>query len=161
MKIREATLNDISLITQLIQDSFLDVAKRFHLTKENCPKHPSNCTGEWIDADFDKGKRYFILEDPNPVGCVAIEKAGEDLFYLERLAVLPQHRRQGYGLALTHHVFKQVKASSGHRISIGIIDEQTDLKNWYTKIGFHVTETKTYPHLPFTVTLMEISLDDP
>ena len=87
-----------------------------------------------------------------------MEKASEDLYYLERLAVVPDERGQGYGKMLVNHVFERVGELSGRKISIGTIDEQVELKAWYEGIGFHVTETKKFPSLPFTVAFMEYEL---
>ena len=40
--IRKAHSHDVSVLSGLIRDSFCDVAERFGITPENCPKHPSN-----------------------------------------------------------------------------------------------------------------------
>jgi hypothetical protein len=39
-----ATKKDIDRLARLIRHSFADVARRFALTPQNCPKHPSNYT---------------------------------------------------------------------------------------------------------------------
>jgi len=50
-----------------------DVAERFNLTRDNAPRHPSNCTAEWVQEDMERGVSYFIIEDENHVaGCVAL-----------------------------------------------------------------------------------------
>jgi hypothetical protein len=120
------------------------VAERFALTLENCPKHPSNCTDEWVENDFARGVAYYILEsDGTPVGCVALEKANSELCYLERLGILPESRR---------------KALGAKQIGIGIISDDTELKLWYHRIGFAEKETKEFAHLPFLVTFMSYEL---
>jgi len=55
VRIRKANPFDVSLLSGLIRDSFYDVAERFGITPENCPKHPSNCTDKWIERDFRRG----------------------------------------------------------------------------------------------------------
>jgi N-acetylglutamate synthase-like GNAT family acetyltransferase len=158
--IRKASSADVALLTQLIRHSYRDVADRFKLTPANCPKHPSNCTDEWVKNDFDRrGVSYFILEHRGmPVGCVAIEKANPDLCNLERLAVLPRERKKGLGSQLVEHVFRTAKELEAKKISIGIIAKQTELKQWYQKIGFIEGETKKFSHLPFLVTFMAYEL---
>jgi ribosomal protein S18 acetylase RimI-like enzyme len=152
---RKADHRDLSLLAAIIRDSYRDVAERFGLTSENCPKHPSNCTEGWIKKDFVRGVVYYILEHNYiPIGCVALEKAGSDLCYLERLAVSPAFRRNGFGKMLVEYIFDQAKTRKISRISIGIISEQTELKSWYRKLGFIVGETKEFSHLPFLVTFM-------
>lgn len=51
MHIREANSRD-SILSGLIRDAFRGVAETFGLTRENCPKHPSNCTDEWIENEI-------------------------------------------------------------------------------------------------------------
>ena len=117
--IRQAVSADISLLSSLIRESFRDVAERFSLTNENCPKHPSNCTDQWIENDLAKGITYYVLKsNGTPAGCVALEKATPDLTYLERLAVLPKSRRRGLGKALVDHLFAQARTAGARQISI-------------------------------------------
>jgi len=158
--IRDAEPQDTESIAGIIRRSFRDVAVRFSLTQDNCPKHPSNCTRDWVESDLKRGVHYFILLDDNePIGCVGLEKAGSDQCYLERLAVLPERRRNGFGRRLAGYALSQAKAGRAHRVSIGIIAEQTELKEWYARLGFTTNETKSFPHLPFQVTFMEVRID--
>lgn len=157
--IREARSGDVPLLSGLIRNSFRDVAERFGLTSENCPGHPSNCTEEWIQRDLSMGVMYFILErDATPAGSAALEIRDADICFLERLAVLPEERRKGFGRSLVDHVFGQARALRAELISIGIIAEQRELKLWYQKIGFKTGETKKFARLPFLVMFMSYEL---
>ena len=99
--IRSATQKDVELLAEIIREAFRDVALRFALTRDNCPRHPSNCTTDWIAADMARGVQYFILdEDHKPVGCVGVERANTEVCYLERLAVLPEMRGRHFGLPI-------------------------------------------------------------
>lgn len=159
MQIRNANSREVPVLSALIRDAFRNVAEAFGLTRENCPKHPSNCTDEWIENDLERGVIYYLLEkDGISAGCVALEKAGPDLCYLERLAVLPEYRRNGYGKALVHHVFAQARGLGAQKISIGIIADDTNLKRWYKKLGFVEIETQAFEHLPFFVTFMSYEI---
>jgi len=161
ISIRDARPQDAETIAGVIRRSFQDVAVRFSLTRDNCPKHPSNCATAWVEADLERGVQYFILShNSEPIGCVGLEKAGSDLFYLERLAVLPERRRNGFGRRLVDHALSLAEAGNAHRVSIGVIAEQTELKEWYARLGFVEKETKRFPHLPFRVTFMELNIDD-
>jgi len=159
MHIREADSGEIPALSDLIRDAFRDVAETFGLTRENCPKHPSNLTDEWIEYDLDRGVIYYVLEnDGISAGCVALEKAGPDLCYLERLAVLPANRRNGFGKALVDHVIAQARGLGAKKISIGVIADDTNLKRWYRKLGFVELETQAFEHLPFLVTFMSYEI---
>ena len=158
-RIREADSDDVSLISGLVSECFRDVAERFNLTLENCPKHPSHYTDEWVEKDLARGVTYYVLEnDVMALGCVAIEKADSDIFYLERLGVLPEARRNGHGRALVDHIMSQAKRIGAKQISIGIIADDTELKRWYLKMGFVEGETKEFDHLPFFVVFMTFAL---
>jgi N-acetylglutamate synthase-like GNAT family acetyltransferase len=143
---------DAERLCEIIRRSFRDVADRFGLTPENAPRHPSNCTEEWIRDEIGRGTAYFVLEIENhAVGCVALQQADPEVCYLERLAVLPEYRRRGFGEALVSHVLSEAKKLGATRVEIGIIAEHTELKDWYEKLGFIETASRTFPHLPFTV----------
>jgi len=158
-KIRVCTKEDTQVLAETIRRSFQDVAERFGLTPENAPSHPSNCTVDWIRKDMERGVTYFAIENKNHVvGCVALERANPEVCYLERLSVLPDQRRCGFGKALVNHVLSEAKRLGVNYVSIGIIAEQTELKNWYKRMGFVEGESKKFPHLPFLVTFMSYDM---
>ncbi len=159
MVIRQASLVDVSLLVNLLRRSFMDVARRFNLTVENCPKNPAFCTEQRVKDDFDRGLEYYILENNGqPLGCVALEKAGPEVCYLERLAVLPEQRRKGFGKLLVDRVLDRARKIGSRRVEIGIISAQTELKSWYENIGFLQKGTKKFDHLPFIVAFMSKEL---
>ena len=153
--IRRCTKQDVQILTDTIRQSFLTVAKRFGLNEENAPRHPSNCTADWIERDMSRGVVYFVIDTENGiVGCVALERANPEVCYLERLAVLPGHRTHGFGKALVNYALSQAKDLGSRRVDIGIIAQDAALKGWYKKIGFVEGESKEFSHLPFRVTFM-------
>ena len=155
MKIEQANKCDISILVTLLRDSFKDVAQKYGLTIENCPKHVAFYTKERLDEDFDKGMKYYILYvDNEPYGCVALKQAKPEVCYLGRLAVLPEHRNKGYGEALVNYIFKQADLSGAQREEIGMISKDRKLKNWYRKFGFVNKGTKKFNDFPFTVAFM-------
>lgn len=159
--IRTGTIEDIGILTEIIRKSFRDVAERFNLTEENAPSHPSNCTHNWIRHDMERGVTYFILGNEKIIaGCVACEQASSEVCYLERLAVLPEKRNQGLGKALVEHVLLKARELGADCVSIGIIAEHTELKNWYKKLGFVEGETRKFLNLPFMVTFMSCNLKE-
>jgi N-acetylglutamate synthase-like GNAT family acetyltransferase len=162
MTIRPAHTDDVRTVVSLLRRACATVARRFGLTEENCPKSPAFYTEDRVKADLERGVQYYFLEEQGEVcGCVALEKARPDVGYLERLAVLPEHRSKGYGGALVRHVLTQAESMGLKRIGIGIIDEDAPLREWYRRFGFVLTGTKKFDHLPFTVAFMEKELPEP
>ena len=157
--IRKATINDSELLSKIISESYRDVAQRFSLKLENCPKHPSNCDTSWIESDIARGVQYFLLsQNGNPIGCVALEIQDSNICYLERLSVLPEMRGNHFGVNLVQYIIDYAFSNGVYKISIGIIDKHTELKEWYKNFGFIEMETKSFPHLPFQVCFMELEL---
>jgi ribosomal protein S18 acetylase RimI-like enzyme len=141
---------------RVIRDSFKTVASEFALTRKNCPTHPSFVTARQLDELQRKGLKFFgLFLGDKQIGFVAVEKADKTLYYIEKLAVLPPYRHAGYGRTLMEFALNYVRKSMGEKVSLGVIDEHTVLKNWYKTIGFEETITRKYDHLPFTVCFME------
>ena len=158
--IAEAAETDADLLASLIREAFADVAVRFGLTPENSPTHPSNCTPDWIRAAFAKGIRHFLLTTPEgPAGCVALEQANTDVCYLERLAVLPAYRRNGFGEALVSYTVDRARELGARRVELGMVAAQTELREWYERLGFSVTSVVRFEGKRFEVAFMRKALD--
>jgi ribosomal protein S18 acetylase RimI-like enzyme len=141
---------------RVIHDSFITVANDLSLTPGNAPTNPAFLAFEKLKEAVSKGVLFFgLFANARQAGLVAVEQAGDTTYYMERLAVLPEFRHQGFGVKLMDFVFEYVKNCGGHKVSIAVIDENQVLKQWYLKYGFRLTEVKRYPHLPFTVCFME------
>ena len=111
-----------------------------------------------------KGVRYFLTQSESEgraVGCVALEQASAEVCYLERLAVLPEHRKLGLGSSLVEFVSREAAKLGAARLEIGLIARQEELVTWYGKRGFVLTGTKNFDHLPFGVAFMTRELDRP
>ncbi len=139
----------------VIRESFLTVAEEFNLTIENAPTNPAFIKLSDLVKMREKGIVMFaVFSEDTQIGFVAIENAGEDKYYMEKLAVLPEYRHKGYGKMIMDFVFDFVRENGGKRVEIGIINENTILKQWYQDYGFREIELKRFGHLPFTVCLM-------
>lgn len=148
---------ELAKSVRVIREAFDTVAKELNLTETNCPTNPAFTNIGNLKAMKEKGIKLFGLynNDDIQVGFVAVERAGESLFYMERLAVLPEFRHGGLGKQLMDFVFDYVKKGKGAKVSIGIINENAILKKWYQDYGFKETALKKFSHLPFTVCMME------
>ena len=86
--------------------------------------------------------------------CCRQESKGRPVLHGE-IGRVPRLPAQGYGRQLIDAAVRAVKEAGGRRISIGIINENTVLKEWYKSNGFTETEIKEFPHLPFSVCYLE------
>lgn len=143
----------------VIREAFGTVAKEFGLTKENCPTNGAFIEISRLVSDKEKGNRMFGLFIENKqIGFVSVAKKDDIVYEMEKLSVLPECRHMGYGRILMDYVKEYVKALNGKAVTIGIIDENTILKKWYSSYGFVEMGKRVFAHLPFTVCFMELIL---
>lgn len=141
---------------RVIRESFITVADELNLTKETAPANAAFIEYGDMQKLVDRNAVLFgMYNGAEQIGFFAVEAKADNLYYLNKLAVLPAYRHQGCGGRALEFVFEYVESRGGGTISIGIINEHTLLKNWYGRYGFTVSTVKTYPHLPFTVCMME------
>jgi GNAT superfamily N-acetyltransferase len=155
---RIASESEIEESAAVVRAAFAGIATEFGLTQTNCPSHPAFLTADALRAMRDRGSTMFgLFEGERQVGFVAVEKASEAVHCVEKLAVLPEHRHAGYGRRLMEFASEHVRAAGGRTVSIGIVNENRVLKDWYLSLGFRETGAKRFPHLPFEVCFMEKS----
>lgn len=160
-QIHDVTAEFLPECLQVIQKSFATVAEEFGLAQDNCPKHTSFMTIQQLKNHMEWGWIMFALFDgKKPIGYAALSKENEKTFELHNLAVLPEYRKRGYGKILVNYAKEKAYKENGIIIKIGIIEEDTTLKNWYIKNSFKHTGTKKFDHLPFTVGFMEWRIYD-
>lgn len=157
--IRQLKYSDLESCVKVIRESFATVAMDFELTEQNCPNHTSFIKLEKLQNQFNKGSQmfgYYCSEEI--VGYVSLSKVDNITYELNNLAVLPEYRHKGYGTELMEFCKAMVKERGGNKITIGIIEENPTLKDWYAAYGFIHTGTQRFEHLPFIVGRMELIL---
>ncbi len=156
MDIRQLNVEQIPCALEVIHQSFRTVADEFGLTPENCPTHPAFLTAERLREHVADGLQLFgYYAGEALAGVIGIKQQNPREFEIERLAVLQEYRHRHFGAKLMIHAWEQIVREGGKKACIGIIDENTVLKQWYARQGFVVTGTTRFPHLPFTVCFME------
>jgi len=111
---------------------------------------------------MEKGVRHYVLEkNGSACGCAALEMIRPEVCYLERLCVLPEFRGLGFGSTLVNHVIGAGRNIKADRLEIGIIAADIRLRNWYEHLGFTLTHTAHFAHLPFEVAFLVLELKQP
>ena len=148
--------NDLPEYAEIIRRSFATVARDFSLTKENCPGHTSFITNDRLASKIKDGYYPFgCYKGDKLVGFVSLADMGGGVYEMDNLAVLPEYRHLGYGKKLLDFCKIKVSKLGGSKITIGIVEENIVLKDWYAANGFVHTGMKRFEHLPFTVGFME------
>jgi ribosomal protein S18 acetylase RimI-like enzyme len=157
--IREIRFDELDACAAVIRQSFATVAKEFGLTEQNCPSNGAFIKTERLAEMWLNGtKAYGLFAANELVGVMQLWEAASAEFELNKVAVLPSHRHAGYGAQLLEYARRIVREKGGSKITIGIIEDNKVLRDWYLKHGFLHTGTKVYPHLPFTVGFMEMEV---
>ena len=152
---------DFAEAAAVVRSGFQTQARRFGLTRENCPAHPSFADAGRLQKIPESGGVFFCsYRDNSVVGCVAVEPSRDQdgTWYLEKLVVTPECRSTGLGSLLLEHGCHAAKEFGGSKVSIGLIDSDEELKAWYQNRGFEPTGTRDFEHLPFTVCFMARNL---
>ena len=157
--IRPIEEQELEECASVIRAGFLSVAKEFGITKENAPTNGAFLEKEQLIEERAKGHRmYAAVQGATLIGYLQLEKSTPEIYFLQKLVVLPEYRRLGIGKALLDYAKERVVEWGGDKLSIGIIEENTVLKNWYLSYGFEPITTRRFEHLPFTVGFMELKL---
>lgn len=150
----------LNICLEIIRNSFITVTEEFCLTENNCPSHTAFIKIDKLKKQFDEDRPMFLFyQDFVPCGYFSLANCSDNEWELNNLAVLPEYRHSGIGNAMVEYAIAFIKSYGGNKISIGIIEENTILKNWYLKLGFKHTATRKFEHLPFTVGFMELELE--
>ncbi len=158
--IRRLAHGDVAAGAQVIRQAFWTVAENFGLTEENCPTNGAFLRDEALVEELERGTAlYGLFDEGGMAGFVALKRKDDAVFYLEKLAVLPERRRRGYGAALVGHAAETARKAGGGTLSIGVMYENRGLVRWYERNGFARKETRTFAHLPFVVCFMARSLE--
>ena len=137
--------DDFSVLAKLLNEAFSTVAEEFGLTKENSPTNNAFVTADALQLQLTESREFYSCEDKEkPIGFIAIEKSSKepDTFYIEKMAVHPDYRHRGTGRLLMDFAIKRIVEFGGKRISIGLINSNIVLKNWYQAQGFSEFEVK-------------------
>lgn len=151
-------------IAKIIRTSFKTVADEFGINRKNAPAHPSFTTVRWLKDRKSSDAKFFglFLVPRGPhrlgkkqIGFVIVEKENDDTYWIEKLVVLPEYRHGGSGEKLVGFAIDYIREQGGKKVALSMMNEHTVLKTWYKKLGFKEVSTRSYPHLPFTVCMME------
>jgi diamine N-acetyltransferase len=153
--------DDLAACVNLLRSAFGTVAKDFGLTEISAPTNAAFTTLDNLRTHVQNGLAFYgMFGDASLIGCVAIKqsKADKSIFYIERLAVAPEDRHRGHGAKLLSFACGRILARGGKTASIGLMDNNERLKQWYKSKGFAQHDCRRIEHLPFKVCFMSRDL---
>jgi RimJ/RimL family protein N-acetyltransferase len=155
--IKQIIKSDLLSCLEVFHCGYETVAIEFGLTEENCPdRGRASLPFNKLVSEFEKGTLMFgyFLEN-KIVGFLGLKIDDNGVCKLNDIIILLEYRQKGYGKELLE--FCKIKAFElgANKISLGMIDDNQKLKNWYIKNGFINVGFKKYDKAPFTVGFME------
>ena len=160
-EIRRVTYDDIPRCVTVIRESFATVAAEFGITPENAPRFTAFATdAARLGWQLAEGRPMFAYtENGVIVGYYSLHVQGAEC-ELNNLSVLPAYRHGKRGEALLLHAMAEAKACGCMRMNLGIVEENTRLRDWYARYGFVHTGTKKFDFFPFTCGYMTRELQE-
>ena len=157
---RLITPEELETFIPVIRNSFKTVADQLGLTESNSPTNPAFTTSEKMNDLYEKAECFGLYFKNLPCGFFAIEFTNaSSTAFLERVCVIPEQRHNGFGKQILDYSSDYCRSINKSVLSIGIINSNTILKNWYIDNGFSVISLKKYPHLTFDVCFLEKDLN--
>lgn len=74
---------------------------------------------------------------------------------IKDIVVLPEYQNMGLGTSLLDFVKESTKDNHKKKIKLGMIYENEELRLWYEKNGFSITEVIKYPNSDYETAHME------
>jgi GNAT superfamily N-acetyltransferase len=93
-------------------------------------------SAEAIESQVAEGMDYFLIESGNiPVGYLAIEKRGSELF-LSKIYLLKEYRGRGLGRDAMSFIVQKARGSGCTRIALTVNKNNSRSIDAYLKMGF-------------------------
>jgi len=157
--IRKVTENDLINCLEVFHKGYETVAVEFGLTEDNCPdRGRASLPFDKLLKEYEDGTDMYCYEINSKIVAFLGMNYTDNKYKLDDIIVLLEYRGKGIGNELLK--FCKDKANKGgvKEIHLGMIDDNTRLKNWYEKNGFENVELVNYDGAPFTVGYMKCIL---
>ncbi len=161
MNIRKLSKNDMPTCVKLIKNSFSTVAKEFGITEDNAPSYVAFATTEEkLLKQYNDGRLMFVCEDDSGqiVGYYSLARISDTECELNNLCVAPDCRHNGIGEIQFEHAVQTAKENKFKSMTFSIVEENTQLKEWYKKLGVEHIGIQKFDFFPFTCGYMKIDL---
>ncbi|OGO30959.1 MAG: hypothetical protein A2Z29_01025 [Chloroflexi bacterium RBG_16_56_11] len=161
MAVTAATIKDITSdplgdSVEIIRRGFGTVTAEMGLTEETAPYSPAFMTLKQLEELRDSGAVFFgFFVGNRQIGFVAVQEETDGVYFMKRLAVLPEFRHHGYGRELVKKVIDYLRTRGINKLSLAMVNEQTVLKDWYQGMGFKEKSIEHFGNMPFTICFME------
>lgn len=161
LKIRRASEVEAPHVASLIRCSFQEQVRILGLRESDYPNYVGFETESTVLRRMSAGIHVALAcRDDEWVGTISWMLRTDDATSgdIQRLAVLPSHRRNEYGHQLMRYAEAQLLATGALTAKLSIVAQFKRLLVYYEQQGYSVSGVRRVPSLPFELTLMEKKL---
>lgn len=137
-QLREHRKEDIPRILYVIKTAFAE-----QRGKVNPPSSAERKTIGIVEQELQKAKALVVEIKNEIIACVFYQPKGNSI-YVDRLAVLPEFRKQGIGKMLMCEVEKLATELGFTKLSLSVRIELTDQQKYYSKMGYKLSVYKSH-----------------
>ena len=158
--IKAITKADLPSCIEIFHNGYESVAIEFGLTLDNCPdRGRSRLPLSKLISEFENGVMMFGYYYKNElIGYLGLKIKEKTICKINDIIILSEHRNKGYGKELLDFAKSKAKEFGATKISLGMIDDNKTLKNWYIANGFMNVGYKKFDKAPYIVGYMECVL---
>ncbi|WP_222619739.1 MULTISPECIES: GNAT family N-acetyltransferase [Pontibacter] len=150
-KIRTATISDVPTIKALAEAIWEPTYKSI-LSKEQIEyMFDVIYTSEALQQQMQDGQTFLLLyQDEQPLGFAAysLKDAGEKVYKLNKIYLLPECQGKGLGKLLIAYVENEVKQLGGNILDLNV-NKYNKAKAFYETCGYHVHQEEDIPIGPY------------
>ena len=136
--IREATADDAETLAEIIKASFAEYAGLL-----DPPSSAQGKSAAKVRAELADGGALIYEQGSAPVGCVFFHPHSDHV-YLDRLSVLPTHRRQGIAAALMEAVEARARALGLSSVRLSVRLALAENRAYYERAGYQFLSYGTH-----------------
>ena len=114
---------------QLAPGIIRDIRQRVFIDEQKVPEEL-----EWDGTDEIADHYLMVLPDNTPIGVARVFSTLDEVAHIGRMAILPAHRRRGYGQKLLQHLM----AEAGREFGELRLSAQKHAIDFYQACGFHL-----------------------
>lgn len=136
--IRDHTKSDIPEILRIIKTAF---AEQKGLVSP--PSSAESKTIEIVNHELKTANALVGEYEGKIVACVFYQPISDEI-YIDRLAVLPEFRRRGFGKLLMEEIESRTAGLGIRKLSLSVRIELENQQNYYRKMGFEITSYESH-----------------
>jgi ribosomal protein S18 acetylase RimI-like enzyme len=147
ISLRPATASDYPSIVSLMNLAFRG-AEGWSIEGDYIKGERTNLS--LLQEEISKGALYLLAHDPATStlqGCVSLQPASPEKWYLGSLTVLPTLQNSGFGRELLVAAEQYAAANGARTIEMTVVHVRESLISWYERRGYRRTdETRPFPY---------------